>query len=105
MRETLVPGHPARVAQLVVENQQRLAAAAFDHYELGAVNVQSFFGRRDHIAHHPVAGVLRTSEARPLRHCDAIEFGPAMGVPRHWIDGKGSGSISAGLGWEQSDAN
>src|SRR5215469_5500021 len=105
MRESFVPGHPARVAQLVVKNQQRLAAAAFDHYDLGAVNVQGFFGRLDHIAHHTASGSMRACEPPPLRHCDAIEFGPAMGVPRHWIDGKGSGSISAGRGWEQADAN
>src|SRR5215469_1174310 len=101
MRETLVPGHPARVAQLVVKNQQRLPAAAFDHYELSAVNVQGLFGRLDHIAHHTAAGVLH--EIRPPRHRDAIEFGPAMGVARHWIDGKGSGSIFAA--WERSNRN
>src|SRR5215468_3515936 len=105
MRETLVPGHPSRVAQLVVKNQQRLAAAAFDHHESGASNVLSFFGRLDHIAHHTASGSMRASAPRPPRHCDAIEFGPAMGVPRHWIDGKGGGSIFAGPGAEQSHAN
>src|SRR5215475_7913443 len=105
MSETLVPGHPSRVAQFVVKDQQRLAATAFDHYELGASNVLGFFGRLDHIAHHTAWGAMRASVLRPLRHRDAIEFGPAMGVPRHWIDGKGSGSTFAGPGGEQSDGN
>jgi hypothetical protein len=49
MSESLVPGHPTRVSELVVQDEERLARARFHHYQFGARDVEFFLGGFDHI--------------------------------------------------------